>query len=310
MFFLLLFAIPAFADFTSADSAKAKAYCRGEFKGTTIAVEKQSEASSRAKAEIISNIVSEVEAQANISEFKKELGDGRIETSSGFSEISQIKSKMVLHDFQQIESPKRLENGLYELKGYVCNSNVAKPYLEKQRILADEMKIAKDWNKIKNNWNEFSDIQILLESLRVESKYLASAKKSYEEAKDRCKAKLHWKPERKSAYSEIAYQNIHDVGIESQLSSCQGKSIMLVYNGEEPECISRGGPYGCTYQPSLRITSCKGEQIHILKIPAPIKSYGRKKEEALEELRDELRNESFWEKWKQEIKQRSPQCEQ
>jgi hypothetical protein len=305
MFFLLLFAIPAFADFTPADSAKAKAYCRGEFKGTTIAVEKQSEASSRAKAEIISNIVSEVEAQANVSEFKKELGDGRIETSSGFSEISQIKSKMVLHDFQQIESPKRLENGLYELKGYVCNSNVAKPYLEKQRILADEMKIAKDWNKIKNNWNEFRDIQILLEGLRVESKYLASAKKSYEEAKDRCTAKLHWNPENKTAYSDIAFSKLSGVGMET--SDCKGKGVKLAYNGAEAKC-RKAGMHQCIHKPSLAISSCKDEKHRLLE-GDEIKVYEKTEEAALETLQESLRNGTFWNKWEQEIKQWRPKCD-
>jgi len=88
----LVLTAPVFANFTSEDSAKAKTYCKGEFKGTTVFVTNPNEASNRAKAEIESNLI--------------------------------------LVDFQAIESPKLLENGLYEFKGYVCNSIVAKPYLD------------------------------------------------------------------------------------------------------------------------------------------------------------------------------------
>ena len=108
---------PVFANFTQADSAKARAYCQGSFIGTTAYVEDQSQASNKAKAEIVSNIVSQVEAQTSVGEF------------SNFLATSQIKSDLILLGFQSIEPPKRLENGLYEFKGYVCNSNVAKPYL-------------------------------------------------------------------------------------------------------------------------------------------------------------------------------------
>jgi hypothetical protein len=251
-----------------------------------------------------------VKSMDSISEYKKEYGSGVIDAHSGFTATSLIKSNLTLINFQQIESPKRLENGLYELKGYVCNSNVAKPYIEKQRILSDEMGIAKDWNKIKNNWNEFSDIQILLEVLRVESKYFASAKKIYEKARDdykaNCKAKLHWKPQRKSTYSDIAFSKLSSIGMET--SDCKGKGIMLVYSGSEPECKSKGGPWGCTYKPSLRIISCNGTELGLLE--NQLKEFGSKEDIALKNLQDKLKIEDFWNEWKQEIKQWSPQCEQ
>jgi len=92
-------------------------------------VENQSQASSNAKAELVSNIISQVESQTNMGSSSKESG-GLLEESNSFSAKSQIKSDLILLGFQEISSPKRLENGLYEFKGYVCNSIAAKPYLD------------------------------------------------------------------------------------------------------------------------------------------------------------------------------------
>jgi len=134
--FLLIFvlAIPAFANFTQADSAKAKAYCRGEFWGTTATAKNRSEAFARAQSQIASSINSLVAAQTDISSTKKKDKDGRIEASSSFSATSNIKSEvMVLRGFKEIES-KPLGNGEHELKGYVCNSFAATYFLDSLRI--------------------------------------------------------------------------------------------------------------------------------------------------------------------------------
>ncbi len=309
---LCIFALatPAMADFTSADSAKAKSYCQGNFLGTTVYVENPIEASDKAIVEIAKKIKSAVEAQANLSSSKNKAASGKIENTSSYFATSQISSNLTLSGFQSIESPKRLNNGTYELKGYVCTKDVAGPYHNEQRTLKESMERAeraKDWNKIQDYWNEFNSIQIMLEVLRVDSKYFAAAEKIYENFKANCSVKLHWKPEKKTAYSEIAYSKLS--GSKMGTSDCKGKDIMLVYSGAEPECISRGGPYGCTYQPSLRITSCKGEQLDILPNPATIKSFGDKKEIADERMQNKLRTADFWNEWEQKINQWRPQCE-
>jgi len=233
--------------------------------------------------------------------------DGVPDDYNGFSEITKMKTFLPnRQDVRQLK-PHYEESGEIVSVRYICRSDAAKPYLEEQRKLADEMEIAKDWNKIKTSWDKFQGFQILIAGLQVESKYFAKAEKSYEEAKDRCKAKLHWKPERKSAYSDIAFSKLSGVGMET--SDCKGKGIILVYSDAEPECISKGGPYGCTYQPSLRITSCNGTLIKILESPAHIESFDKIKETALKRLQDKLRTANFLNEWEQEIEQRRPQCE-
>jgi len=155
-------------------------------------------------------------------------------------------------------------------------------------------------------------IQIMLESLGAESKYFASAKKFYEKArkdyKDNCDAKVHWNPEKKTAYSEIAFAKFSG-SIKMETTPCAGKGISLVYRSE-PACKSSGGPYGCLYQPTLRIASCSGAELRLLESPAPIKGFDQKEELALKKLQDKLKTENFWNEWEQEIKQWRPQCEQ
>jgi hypothetical protein len=311
--FLCIFALatPIFANFTPADSAKAKSYCQGNFWGATVYVENPIEASDKAMIEIAKRIKSAVEAQANLSSSKNMTASGKIENVGSYLTASQINSNLTISGFQSLESPKKFDNGTYEFKGYVCNKDIASPYHNEQRALKESMERAertRDWNEFQSHWNEFNNIQTILNVLRVDSKYLAAAEKIYKNFKALCNIKLHWKPERKTAYSEIAYQKLRDTGIESP--PCSGKSIMLVYSGAEPECKSNGGPYGCSYQPSLRIASCKGnDTLGFLGNPTSIKSFGEKKENAIEKMQDKLRAADFWNEWKEEIKERSPQCE-
>jgi len=135
-------AAPAFADFTPEENAKAQAYCKGgQFTGVTVFVEDQSQASSKAKIEIVNNIISQVESQIDMGSSSREK-NGILEESSSYLATSQIKSDLVLIGFQEIGTPKRLENGLYEYKGYVCNSNAAKPYLDSlNRYLKDSLQV-------------------------------------------------------------------------------------------------------------------------------------------------------------------------
>ena len=311
LLFALALATPALADFTQADSAKAAANCNGGlFLSTTVLGKDPDKARAKAKAEIAQNISSNIKSNTKITDYSEEK-DGVIKESSKFSEKNEIESNLTLSGFKEMESPKRQENGEYELRAYVCVKDVAKPYLEKQRILAESMEISKDWQKIQNSWNEFMGIQVLLESLGAESKYFASAKKFYEKArkdyKDNCKAKIHWNPESKTAYSEIAFAKLSG-SIKMENTPCAGKGISLIYKGE-PLCKSSGGPWGCSYQPSLKIATCNGAELRLLESPSPIKGFDQKQDIALKKLQDKLKTENFWNEWEQEIKQRSPQCE-
>ncbi|MCL1966627.1 MAG: hypothetical protein FWF67_01955 [Fibromonadales bacterium] len=312
LLFAFAFASPALANFTQADSAKAATSCNGgSFLSTTVLGKDPDKTREKAKAEIAKNIASNIKSGTKMSDYSEEK-DGVFKESSRFLERSRIESDLTLLGCKEIEAPKRQENGEYELRAYVCVKDVAKPYLEKQRILAENMEISKDWHKIQSHWNEFMGIQIILESLGIESKYLASAKKQYDKAKknhkDNCNAKTHWNPEKKSVYSDIAFARLSG-SVEMEKSDCKGKGISLIYKGE-PVCKSSGGPWGCSYQPSLRIASCNGAELRLLESTAPIKGFDQKEELALKKLQDKLKTENFWNEWEQEIKQWSPQCEQ
>ena len=301
LLFALALASPALADFN----------CQGgSFISTTVLGKTPDNAREKAKIEIARNIISNIKSQTEKTDYSEEK-DGVLEESSKFLEKSRIESNLTIIGFQEMEFPKLLESGEYELRAYVCVDDAAKPYLEKQRILAESIEISKDWRKTQNDWREFMNIQILLEGLKVESKYFASAKKQYDKArknyKDNCNAKTHWNPEKKTAYSDIAFARLSG-SVEMEKSDCKGKGISLVYKGE-PTCKSNGGPHGCSYQPSLRIATCNGAELRLLESPAPIKGFDQKQELALKKLQDKLKTEDFWNEWEQEIKQRSPQCE-
>jgi len=311
LLFVLAFTSPVLANFTQADSAKAAANCNGgSFLSTTVLGKDPDNARAKAKAEIARNIASNIKSGTKMSDYSEEK-DGVLKESSRFLEKSKIESDLTLLGCKEMEVPKRQENGEYELRAYVCVKDVAKPYLEKQRILSESMEMSKDWHKIQNSWNEFMGIQIILESLGTESKYFTSAKKQYDKArknyKDNCNAKTHWNPEKKTTYSEIAFAKLSS-SIKMENTPCAGKGISLVYKGE-PACKSSGGPWGCSYQPSLKIATCSGAELRLLESSAPIKGFDQKEELALKKLQDKLKTENFWNEWEQEIKQRSPQCE-
>jgi len=196
----------------------------------------------------------------------------------------------------------------------IKNSDAAKPYLEKQRKLADkiEMTIAtaksEAWVQIQDSWNEFMGIQIRIEGLGVESKYFDKAKKHYEKAmedyKDQRNAKLHWNPEKKTAYSDIAFSKL-SASVEMETSPCKGKGISLVYKNTTPNCLYRFGLNTCTYEPSLSIRACDGTEHLQLKNEVKEGTH-RRPDIALENLQDNLNSAEFWNQWIEEIKQWRP----
>ncbi|GBU23722.1 hypothetical protein R83H12_00339 [Fibrobacteria bacterium R8-3-H12] len=128
--FLCLLATQALAD-----------YCNGgkfiEASGTG---KNPSEASNMAIAEIGKRINVLVESQENTSVSSMER-DGIFQESSSYAATSQIKSSAAIPFLQKIEE-RRLENGEYRFSGYVCHSDVAKPYLDSlNRYLTDSLEV-------------------------------------------------------------------------------------------------------------------------------------------------------------------------
>jgi len=141
LFFLsLVLAAPALANFTKADSAEALAHCRGgSFIGIEVSGKDPSKARSNAKTEITNNIISQVKSEIKISNSSEEK-DGVFKESSRYLEKSKIESNLTLAGFQEIEPPKRQENGEFVFKGYVCTKDAAKPYLNSLKDLTRTLK--------------------------------------------------------------------------------------------------------------------------------------------------------------------------
>jgi len=303
-----------------AEAPKAKTSCPGDlfWEGTGTG-KSLSEARADAKAKIASDIISLVESQIKTEKRKEEDNEEKITTSSSFSDSSQINSPLTaLYGFKEMVAPRQLENGDYEFKGYVCNSDAAKPYLAFLRTYKDSLealkghKLNKDvCGKASGARKDMRDFETILEVLKQMDKVL---QKEYDDVYDEIKKgcgleagkKLHWNPEKQNAYSEMAFSRL-SASLEMETSPCKGKGISLVFKGNEPDCKSRGGPYACSYLPSLQIAFCDGTKIRLLESPEPIRSFDPKGEVAMKKLQDKLKTENFWNEWEQEIKRRSSQ---
>jgi len=316
-------AVSAFANFTPADSAKALIYCQGgSFIGITVFGASPDKVRDKAKVEIASNIISNIKSKTKMTSFSKE-SDGVIKDGITFLTISQIKSNLTLPGFKEIENPKRQKNGEYELRGYVCNSDVAKPYLEKLLFLADSLEFAANdvlarerprykneaWSKTQRLYKDFIRTRSMLELLGIESLYPADEvySKTVIYYKDYCRnAKLHWNPERETLYSEIAFFKLSG-NIEMEKSPCDDKGISLAYKDSEPKCSVKFGLSDCTYAQSLSVRTCNGTEYLQLNNDT-IMGANMNQDIALERLQNNLKSAKFWSQWVKEIKQWKPQC--
>jgi len=270
-------------------------------------------ASGNAREQIVSSIVSNVESQTRTVVSSNE-SEGKLEDSSSFSISSQIKSSLTLLGFKEIES-KPIEDSLHKYRGYVCNSDLAMPFLDSLRNYKEELEVLKRHKLDKDACDKAIETRKNMRNFETILKFLKQPDKAlqrkyedvYERIKEDCgleaSKKLHWNPEKQTEYSNIAFSKL-SAGIKMETSPCKGKGISLIYKGV-PDCKSNGGPYGCLYQPSLLLASCDGAKIRLLESPAPVKAFDQKQEVAEKKLQDSLKSKDFWNIWEQEIKRRS-----
>jgi hypothetical protein len=188
LIFVLALAPLASADFN----------CQGSsFLSATVLGKTPDKAREKAKAEIARNIVSNIKSSTRMTDYSEEK-NGVMRESSSFLETSEIESSLTLFGFQEAEPPKRQKNGEYEIKVYICAKDAAKSFLERQRLVADSLELASGMalnarqSKNKNEafrktqmlWGELVRTQSVLEVLGVESEHFASAKESYEKARE------------------------------------------------------------------------------------------------------------------------------
>jgi len=293
-----------------------------EFKGTGIA-DTEMGAIGAARAIVAMQIQTTLEANSKL---EKEVIDKK--ASSHFKkDIIQTSILKNASDAKIIF--KKKQGNEFGIVACMSRADAAKGFLEQQRLVLDSMVLASNtalntehpkhkndaWQKTQIYYNSIVAIQNLLNGWGVaKADYFDKANEIYSKTREDYKnycvdVKLHWNPEQKNTYSEIAFSKLSS-GIKMENTSCTGRGISLVYKEVKPECESHGGLYGCSYQPFLAITSCNGAELRLLESSAPIKGFGQKEEIAVEKLQDKLKKESFWKEWEQEIKQWSPQCEQ
>jgi len=297
-----------------ADKAKARTSCPDDlFRAETGMGESISEASDDAQTKIAKGIISDVNYRSGTEKRKEKNSEDKITTSSKFSASSQIESNFTLYGFKEMEPPKQLEDGNYEFRGYVCNSNVAKPYLKSLQNYRDSLKTFKRQKIDKDNCgraieirNNMRDFEIIVEVLEQVDKSLQREYENiYAEIENDCgleaSKKIHWNPEKQTAYSDIAFSKL-SAGIEMETSPCKGKGISLVYRGSEPKCSYRFGFNTCSYEPSLSVRACNGAEY--LRLSGSVKNGIHERPDiALENVQSNLNSAEFWDKWIEEINQ-------
>jgi len=206
--FLCLLAAQAFAD-----------YCQGDlFIEATGVGKTPSEASNMAILEIGKRVNVLVESQINIGSVSTEDSDGVLKESGSYSEKSQIESKAFLSSIQKIES-KKLEKGEYEFRGYVCNSNIAKPYLDSLDInLRHKLKVflqqdinGRNCGKARDVYRKMLGWQGIVENLGQTNKTLQSEYTSVNaKIESECErvANLNKDPEVKKRLAELKQKQL------------------------------------------------------------------------------------------------------
>jgi len=322
--FVLALATLVFADFRQVDSAKAATQCQGgSFLSTTVLGKTPDKAREKAKAEIARSIISNIKSETSMTDYSEEK-DGVLKESNKFIETTKIESELTLLGFHEAETPKRQKNGEYELKAYVCNKDAAKGFLERQRLIADSLELVSGtvlntkhpkhkneaWRKTQMLWGEFIRTQSLLEVLGVESELFASARKSYDRAREDyrnyCRnAKVFWQ-DAGNECSETIFAMLSKK-IKMEKSKCSGGLKLSL--GCSDKCKSSSFGVECSYEPSIAIESCGEEKYSMLKAKEAVTgSHEYNKGIAKENLIENLSKASFFNEWEREIMEWIPKC--
>jgi hypothetical protein len=296
--------------------------CRaGEFRGSGIG---QSE--NEALAEAHSALARQINSSVNVTierMVNQRISNGEEDLNSKYESRAVIESSLPNAHDARIAGSRRNGN---KINVAVCMSraDAAKPYIQRQSLLLDSLEFmavnelnaahprqkSEARNKANAVWAGMLANDGLLKNWGAASD-MGRAKDLHDaiedDYKDYCQtAKLHWNPERKTPYSEIVFSKLSS-SIKMEKSPCAGRGISLFYRDSEPECSMKFGLNTCSYALSLSLATCDGTEY--LQLESDAMGAHQKPDFALEKLQGNLKSAEFWNKWLQEIKQWSPQCE-
>ncbi|MDR1829738.1 MAG: hypothetical protein LBQ76_03110 [Candidatus Fibromonas sp.] len=295
----------------------------GEFSGTGVG-EHESEALSEAHAALAKQINSSIEV---ITErmVNQQISNGKENLSSEYTSITIAKAALPnAHDARILY--KKATGNKTSIAVCMTKADAAKGFIERQRLIADSLELASNtalktehpkhkneaWHKTQTLWNEFAKIQTLLDGWGIEkTSFYEPANEIYSQAREDYKgycqtSKLHWKPERETEYSSIAFSTLSK-NLKMEKSPCKSNGISLIYKKADPDCSHKFGIYNCLYKPSLSLLSCKGTEYLLLE--SVLENSHQKQDLALEKLKDSFKAADFWEKWVREIEEWGARCE-
>jgi len=233
---------------------------------------------------------------------------------------------MYKQDFHASDQPKPIIKCGSRLKSSICSKVKRDPEIKTQLIelnqkTRDLEKIALEYEQEDNpkskseQWRKgrilHDSINEIQKKLSVNAPSNNDAESFYKRMHNSCleyhkNSKMHWNPEQENIYSEIAFSKLSG-GIKMEKSPCDDNGILLAYKNSEPECSMKFGLSTCYYTQTLSVAACDGTEYTQLKGDAM--GAHQKPDFALEKLQNNLKTAEFWNKWIQEIKQWSPQCE-
>jgi len=292
----------------------------GEFRGSGIG-NTESEALSSARSELAKQINSSIKVTAKHTITHKEFGE-REYTRSDYESKTLIESALSNAHDARIEHKKHSGN---KVGIVVCmsRSDAAKGFIERQRLVADSLELASStalktghpkrkndaWHKTQTLWNEFAKIQNLLDGWGIaKTSFYEPANEAYSQAKGDYKSycqnmKIHWEDAENECSNAIFARLSKKADMEK--SACSG-GFRFRFACEE-KCKSLSFGVECSFEPSLAIENCDGERYSLLRAAAT-GSDMHNKNNAMENLIDNLPKAAFFEQWEKEIKEWVPQC--
>ena|GEM_PF-1127248 len=304
---------------------------QGELRGFGMGAN-ENEALNAARSSLAMQIHSSIKVSSKY-RISQQVLNGEETLSSDYESVSAAEA--ILLNAHEART-QRVERREHEAGIVLCMSraDAAKGFAERQRLVADSMDFAANaslgaefpkakreaFQRTQKLWNEFVKLQGSLESFGADKADYFSSKneiysKAREDYKDYCsRQKMHWNPERQSSFSDMAFSKLSMPSAKK--SDCEdgegSKDILLTYKDAEPECsydTNKPIPiYACSYRASLSIALCSGGGV-LLDGPVKPGMHGSSESYARENLRRNFESADFWEKWKQELKEWSVQCE-
>jgi len=252
------------------------------------------------------------------------VSGGNEHLNSEYVSKTAVESMLInAHDARML----RVEHRADETGVVVCMSraDAAKGFAERQRLVADSLELTsrilpsikhpkqknEAWHRAQVLWNEFTRLQGMLDDFGVARTELFDFvnemhSKTRENYRGYCQEQRVYWGDSESEYSNVVFAELSKK-ITMEKSAClTGLNLRF---GSSDKCASSAMGMECSFEPSLAVESCDGEQYLLLKSRGRVVGYdSHNVNKAKENLIVKLPSAAFFAEWEKEIKGWMPQC--